>query len=170
MPGITGTSPSAFTSVRTTATFSSKDRVALSPSEPSGTMPMQPASTCHCACLARKAWSTWPSSVKGVVIAGITPCHMLLLISQLLGLTRWMGVAETGQHLQRHGKDRGPEAAPGYAPRLAALPAADTALAGAQAAAGHQPGLAAGRVARERGHRAALAAAADGVGPGQRMQ
>src|SRR5690606_24206160 len=118
MPGITGTSPSAFTRVRTTATFSSNDSVALSPSEPSGTTPMQPASTCHCACLARKAWSTWPSSVKGVVIAGITPCHMLLLISHLLGLARWKGVAESGEDLQRNGKDRGTESAPGGAAQL----------------------------------------------------
>ena len=58
MPATTGLPPAAPTSVFSSATFSSKVSVALSPSEPGATMPSQPFSSCHCACFATKAWST----------------------------------------------------------------------------------------------------------------
>ena len=58
MPATTGIRPSASTSVLRIATFSSNDKVALSPSEPGATTPSQPFSICHCACFATKAWST----------------------------------------------------------------------------------------------------------------
>ena len=50
--------PIAFASVFRIAIFSSKVKVALSPSEPGATMPSQPFSICHFACLATNAWST----------------------------------------------------------------------------------------------------------------
>ncbi len=56
MPATSGTRPpKAWTSVRSTSSFSTTDSVAASPSEPSATMPVQPDSIIHSAWRARNA-------------------------------------------------------------------------------------------------------------------
>ena len=80
MPGTMGTrSPTARTQVSSTCRFSAAVSVAPSPSEPSGTRPVQPLSTSQRACSARKPWSTRSSAPNGVVIAGMTPFQFTLL-------------------------------------------------------------------------------------------
>ena len=49
-------------------------------------MPVQPASTIHSAWRARNAWSTSPSAVKGVVMAGITPFQVRVMVSSPRGM------------------------------------------------------------------------------------
>ena len=78
MPGMTGTrSPTARTQVSSTCRFSLAVSVAPSPSEPMGTMPVQPLSTIQRAWSARKPWSMRRSSLNGVVMAGITPRNLI---------------------------------------------------------------------------------------------
>src|SRR5258706_7543038 len=71
--------PTAFTTVSSTAFFSAPVSVAVSPSEPSGTMDVHPASIIIPPCFARKAWSTVPSGLKGVVSAGMTPFQKVFM-------------------------------------------------------------------------------------------
>src|SRR5215470_9242172 len=77
MPATTRSLPSAFTSVSRMASFSSKARVALSPSEPKATTPSTPFSICQRAWRPRNSWSTLWSGLKGVVMAEITPVHFM---------------------------------------------------------------------------------------------
>src|ERR1700685_293411 len=76
--------------VRRTCNFSSSDKVAPSPSEPSATMPAHPFSKSHRQCSAMKRWSIRRSSVKLVVMAGITPFQF---ISVLLWLRRVLALS-----------------------------------------------------------------------------
>ena len=71
--------PTAFTTVSRMARFSAAVSVAVSPSEPSGTIAVQPASIIIPACFARNAWSTEPSALNGVVMAGMTPFQKLFI-------------------------------------------------------------------------------------------
>src|ERR1022692_659459 len=79
----------ASTQVHRTCNFSSQDNVAPSPNDPRATIPVQPFSSSHRQCSAMNLWSTPRSSVKLVVIAGITPFQfidalLLCMVSRFL--------------------------------------------------------------------------------------
>src|SRR5437588_12139048 len=73
----------AVTHVRRTFIFSSNERVAPSPREPSGTIPVQPASSSQRQCFVINAWSTCRFASKQVVIAGITPFQFIDFLALL---------------------------------------------------------------------------------------
>ena len=77
-PATSGARPaSASRQRRRTAFFSSNESEPPSPSDPRATMPVQPARTSASTCFTRRSASTEKSGLKGVVIAGRTPCHFM---------------------------------------------------------------------------------------------
>ena len=120
---------SALAQVFRTATFSSKDSVAPSPKEPKATTPVQPFSTSHWQWPVMNAWSICELFAKHVVIAGMTPCHFIVILQGVAPESRattslqdsnnareisvdarspWSIRKETRQPRRRHVLDTGP--------------------------------------------------------------
>src|SRR5262245_54290662 len=83
-------SPTASITVFQSAIFSSKLSVALSPNDPGVTIPVHPWSINHFACFATNAWSISNRSSNAVVVAGITPAHLMFINPPSIRKIPWL--------------------------------------------------------------------------------